>query len=172
MGTDIGPDLSQIGRKYERKALLETIMNPSAGMAPEYTPYVVETESGKVYAGFLHDQNDQRVVLKTTEGVMIEVPRGQIVEQPELDRERLLLRGVLNAASEPPKCLLYVVARNRLAIDDGPRVGWEGCLLRGRCRSAGGSEACGRQDGGGCQNDGGRGNDLDPEGNLQQVRRN
>ncbi|MCY2962483.1 MAG: PQQ-dependent sugar dehydrogenase, partial [Planctomycetota bacterium] len=35
-GADIGPELSQIGRKYERQALLETIMNPSAGIAPEY----------------------------------------------------------------------------------------------------------------------------------------
>jgi putative membrane-bound dehydrogenase-like protein len=78
-GTDIGPELSQIGRKYERKALLETIMNPSAGIAPEYVPYVVETEQGKVYAGFLQDQNDDRVVLKTVEGTSLQIPRQQIV---------------------------------------------------------------------------------------------
>jgi putative membrane-bound dehydrogenase-like protein len=79
-GSDIGPELSQIGRKYERKALLETIMNPSAGIAPEYVPYVVETESGRVHAGFLKEQNDQRIVLKTIEGAVVEVPRDQIVE--------------------------------------------------------------------------------------------
>ena len=49
-GADVGPELSQIGRKYEKKALLETIMNPSAGIAPEYYPYVVETDTGKVFA--------------------------------------------------------------------------------------------------------------------------
>lgn len=79
-GTDIGPDLSLIGRKYERKALLETIMNPSAGIAPEYVPYVVETDAGKVFAGFLHEQNNERVVLKIIDGSLINVNRSNIVE--------------------------------------------------------------------------------------------
>lgn len=79
-GAEIGPDLSQIGRKYERRALLETIMNPSAGIAPEYVPYVVETDAGKVYAGFLADQNDGEVVLKTIEGVVVRVPKSNVIE--------------------------------------------------------------------------------------------
>ena len=96
-GADIGPDLSQIGRKYERKALLETIMNPSAGIAPEYVPYVVETEQGRVYAGFLHEQNDQRVVLKTVEGSMVQIPRSDVVELAKQEKSlmpELVLKSV------------------------------------------------------------------------------
>lgn len=110
-GADIGPDLSQIGRKYERRALLETIMNPSAGIAPEYVPYVVETEQGKVYAGFLHDQNDERVVLKTVEGGVLQIPRKAIVELVRQEKSlmpELVLKSV--TAQDAADLLAYLVS--------------------------------------------------------------
>jgi putative heme-binding domain-containing protein len=110
-GADIGPDLSQIGRKYERNALLETIMKPSAGIAPEYVPYVVETEQGKVYAGFLQDQNDERVVLKTVEGTTLQVPRKQIVELVKQEKSlmpELVLKNV--TAQDAADLLAYLVS--------------------------------------------------------------
>ena len=110
-GADIGPDLSQIGRKYERKALLETIMNPSAGIAPEYVPYVVETEQGKVYAGFLHEQNDERVVLKTVEGATVQIPRKQVVELVRQEKSlmpELVLKNV--TAQDAADLLAYLVS--------------------------------------------------------------
>lgn len=109
-GSDIGPELSQIGRKYERKALLETIMNPSAGIAPEYVPYVVETEQGKVYAGFLSDQNDERVVLKTVEGAVVQIPRQQIVELVKQEKSlmpELVLKSV--TAQDAADLLAFLV---------------------------------------------------------------
>lgn len=110
-GSDIGPDLSQIGRKYERKALLETIMNPSAGIAPEYVPYVVETEQGKVYAGFLVDQNDERVVLKTIEAATIQIPRKDVAELVKQDKSlmpELVLKSV--TAQDAADLLAYLVS--------------------------------------------------------------
>jgi len=110
-GSDIGPELSQIGRKYERKALLETIMNPSAGIAPEYVPYVVETEQGKVYAGFLSDQNDERVVLKTVEGGFVQIPRKQIIELVKQEKSlmpELVLKSV--TAQDAADLLAYLVS--------------------------------------------------------------
>jgi putative membrane-bound dehydrogenase-like protein len=110
-GADIGPELSQIGRKYERKALLETIMDPSAGIAPEYVPYVVETEQGKVYAGFLQDQNDERVVLKTVEGTSVQIPRKEIVELVKQEKSlmpELVLKSV--TAQDAADLLAYLVS--------------------------------------------------------------
>jgi putative membrane-bound dehydrogenase-like protein len=110
-GADIGPDLSQIGRKYERKALLETIMNPSAGIAPEYVPYVVETEEGKVYAGFLYEQNDERVVLKRVDGGLVQLPRNQIAEVVKQSislMPELVLKSV--TAQDAADLLAYLVA--------------------------------------------------------------
>ncbi len=116
-GADIGPDLSQIGRKYERKALLETIMNPSAGIAPEYVPYVVETEEGKVYTGFLHDQNDERVVLKTVEGGLVQLPQKQIAEMVKQSislMPELVLKSV--TAQDAADLLAYLVSLQDSAL--------------------------------------------------------
>ncbi|HTI50916.1 MAG TPA: PVC-type heme-binding CxxCH protein, partial [Planctomycetaceae bacterium] len=110
-GADIGPDLSQIGRKYERKALLETIMSPSAGIAPEYVPYVVETGEGKVYAGFLSEQNDERVVLRTIEGLTVQIPRKQVVDLVRQEKSlmpELVLKSV--TAQDAADLLAYLVS--------------------------------------------------------------
>ncbi len=96
-GGDIGPDLSQVGRKFERAALLEAIMDPSKGMAPEYVPYVVETDEGKVFAGFLHEESPERVVLKTIENQLVSIPRDKIeemVKQTKSLMPELILKNV------------------------------------------------------------------------------
>ena len=77
-GGMIGPDLSNIGKKYDRGALLETILDPSKAIAPEYVPHLLETKSGKVYAGFLVEKTDDLVVLKDADGKNIRVPADDI----------------------------------------------------------------------------------------------
>ena len=83
-GNTIGPDLSQIGKKYERKTLLETILDPSKAIAPEYVVHLVETSGGEVHAGFIVEQNDNELVLKNVEGKTIRVPQSEVVtKQPQ-----------------------------------------------------------------------------------------
>ena len=77
-GDTLGPDLSQIGKKYERATLLETILDPSKAIAPEYVAYLLETTGGQVYAGFLVEKTDQEVTLKDVEGKQIRVPTAEI----------------------------------------------------------------------------------------------
>ena len=63
-GENLGPDLTQIGKKYKRGQLLKHILEPSSFMEPKYVPYLVETVQGKIYAGLLEKQSDTEVVLK------------------------------------------------------------------------------------------------------------
>ncbi|HEV3005779.1 MAG TPA: HEAT repeat domain-containing protein, partial [Pirellulales bacterium] len=77
-GGGVGPDLSLIGKKYERATLLETILEPSKAIAPEYIPYLVETESGQVYAGFLIEKSNERLVLKDANGKLVTVAAGEV----------------------------------------------------------------------------------------------
>src|SRR5437762_13380068 len=39
----MGPDLEKIGAKYDRRKLLETILEPSKEIEPKYVNYLVET---------------------------------------------------------------------------------------------------------------------------------
>jgi putative membrane-bound dehydrogenase-like protein len=77
-GGTLGPELTNIGKKYERKALLETILDPSKAIAPEYTPYLLETKSGQVYAGFLVARQPEGVVLKDVKNETLRVPTDEV----------------------------------------------------------------------------------------------
>ncbi len=63
-GTPLGPDLSQIGKKYDRAALLESILEPSKQIDPKFQPYLVETKRGRVHTGLLLERTEEQVVLK------------------------------------------------------------------------------------------------------------
>ena len=93
-GATIGPDLSQIGKKYERGTLLETILDPSKAIAPEYIPYLLETESGQVYVGYLVEKTDEKVTLKDAQGKLISVAAGEI-ETLEPQKKSLMPELVL-----------------------------------------------------------------------------
>jgi len=77
-GGTLGPDLSHIGKKYERAALLETILAPSKAIAPEFVPYLVETTEGQVHVGFLVEQTDDHVVVKDVKNQQVRVARADI----------------------------------------------------------------------------------------------
>ena len=51
-GREVGPDLSTIGRT-ERRHLLESVLQPSALIAPNYQAWQIETSDGKVRTGML-----------------------------------------------------------------------------------------------------------------------
>jgi putative heme-binding domain-containing protein len=108
-GATLGPDLSLIGKKYERAALLETILDPSKAIAPEYIPYLVETDAGQVYAGFLVERTDEQVVLRDAKNQLIRVPAGEVValarQQKSLMPE-LVLRDV--TAQDAADLLAYL----------------------------------------------------------------
>src|SRR5262249_7393353 len=52
-GTEVGPNLDQIGKKYDRAMILENILNPSKQIDEKYLTYLVETRQGKVHSGLL-----------------------------------------------------------------------------------------------------------------------
>jgi len=96
-GGTTGPELSNIGKKYDRKALLETILDPSKAIAPEYRPYLLETASGQVYAGFLVEHTSDHVLLKDIKDQQVRVAAGEIsalVEQQKSLMPELVLSEV------------------------------------------------------------------------------
>jgi putative heme-binding domain-containing protein len=77
-GSDLGPDLSQIGKKYTRAQLLESIVEPSKVIDPKYVAYQLETKSGKVYTGLLVSRTEREVVLKVVGDKEVRVPAGKV----------------------------------------------------------------------------------------------
>jgi putative heme-binding domain-containing protein len=77
-GTEIGPDLDAIGKKYDRGQLLESILEPSKKIDPKYTTWLVETNSGKLYTGLMQQRGDDGVVLKDAQNKTHRIPADEI----------------------------------------------------------------------------------------------
>ena len=110
MGSNVGPELSQIGRKYERGALLETILAPSKAIAPEFFPYIIETKSGQVLLGFIVEKNDRHVVLREATGNMLWIDVKEIDAMEKREQSlmpELILRDV--TAQDAADLLAYLM---------------------------------------------------------------
>lgn len=63
-GGSVGPDLTGIGRRASASQLLESLLEPSKVIAPEYAQTEVETRSGRTLVGRIESEDARRVVLR------------------------------------------------------------------------------------------------------------
>lgn len=63
-GGELGPDLSEIGKKLDRAKILDSILQPSASIDPKYAGWLVETKSGTVVSGLMVEKTEAAVVIK------------------------------------------------------------------------------------------------------------
>ncbi len=67
---NVGPDLSEIGKKLAREALFEAILYPSAGIAHSFETWVVETKKGTTASGLLVSSTPEEVSIKDAESIV------------------------------------------------------------------------------------------------------
>lgn len=96
-GTDIGPDLTQIGKKYDRAKILENILTPSKQIDPQFRVHLALTTDGQVHSGLLIKNQPPEVVLKDTKGKLITLVAAeveQLTPQQQSMMPDLLLRDL------------------------------------------------------------------------------
>ena len=81
-GMNIGPDLSQIAKKFEKNGLLDAIINPSAGMAFGYESWLITKKDGSMASGFLQ-ADGETVVLKGMAGEKYNVKASDIASRKQ-----------------------------------------------------------------------------------------
>jgi len=79
-GADIGPDLTAVKQKYGPEALLDAMLNPSAGIAFGYETWLVETKNEELYTGFVVRDGDE-LVLRDTTGRRHAIPKDEIASR-------------------------------------------------------------------------------------------
>lgn len=77
-GSDVGPDLSQIRTKYDKTALLDQVLNPSAAIALGYEPWIVRTKKGETHLGFVLADGPRGMTLKDTSGKRVTIAADQV----------------------------------------------------------------------------------------------
>ncbi len=125
-GGTLGPNLSQIGKKYDRRGLLETILQPSKAIAPEYYVYLAETTSGHLHAGFLVQRTDREIVLRDANDRLIRIPAGELERlerQPRSMMPELVLQDLSAQDAADLLAFLETLTQSEVEVDRFLAVG-------------------------------------------------
>ena len=74
----VGPNLREIGGLLTRKQLLEALIDPSKRLAPGYGVVNLTLIGGQMVAGILMEENEEELILKTSEAEPMEIPLERI----------------------------------------------------------------------------------------------
>ena len=66
-GTALGPELTRIGATRTRAELLDSLLNPSARVDPQFAAYNVRTKDEKTYTGLIVRRGGKELVLRDAE---------------------------------------------------------------------------------------------------------
>ncbi len=81
-GSDIGPDLTVTPRTTDRRKLIESILQPSKEIAPQFFVWQVQTDDGRTFSGTLVSESaDGRETYADAEGKLITVRREDIAKK-------------------------------------------------------------------------------------------
>jgi len=68
-GKEVGPNLSEIGSKLSKEAMLLAILDPSAGISHNYETYSAILVSGNIVTGLLINQTDDQITIRDAEAI-------------------------------------------------------------------------------------------------------
>lgn len=81
-GQGIGPDLTSVRRRFQRKEIVESIVYPSKVISDQYRSLTVVTSAGLVYTGLpLKQDNPNKLVLVLSDATKLEVSVADIEER-------------------------------------------------------------------------------------------
>ena len=82
-GENVGPDLTSVRRRFQRKEIVESIIYPSQVISDQYRMVQVETKEGQVYVGMPIPgvKKSDRLVLLLSDTTRLEIPKSRIEEE-------------------------------------------------------------------------------------------
>jgi putative membrane-bound dehydrogenase-like protein len=78
LGREVGPDLTEIGKKLSKQAFHESILYPSAGISHNYETWTVVTDDGRVLDGLLVSETAGQIQLKDAKAIVHTIPTAEI----------------------------------------------------------------------------------------------
>ncbi len=97
-GEGIGPDLTNVSKRFQRKEILESVVFPSLVISDQFAGKTVLTTDGKVYTGLVGMTGDGVVVLQPN-GEKVEVPQSEI-DQISPSKISAMPDGLFNKLTE------------------------------------------------------------------------
>ena len=101
MGKEIGPDLTTITSRFQKKDILESILWPSKVISDQYKSELFQLKSGKVISGVVARETAASVLVRTAESPErpVSIPKAQIAERGE-SKVSMMPEGLLEELSQ------------------------------------------------------------------------
>jgi putative heme-binding domain-containing protein len=80
LGQSVGPDLDGIAKKRSRDDLLESILEPSKRIEPDFQNHSILTADGEIITGLLLERSDLMTVLRSADGKVHSIANDSIEE--------------------------------------------------------------------------------------------
>lgn len=94
----LGPDLSAIGAKYGKQAMLDHIVNPNDAIGPEYVTTAFTLKNGDQVLGLVTDETGDRIVVQTGAGQQRRLTPAEVASR-EQSRVSSMPEGLLDNLS-------------------------------------------------------------------------
>ncbi len=83
-GGDAGPGLMGVGERLSKEKILESMIRPSADLAPGYAVVSLELNDEKIVAGTLIEETEQSITLKTGQGEEVQVSKAEVKDRQDI----------------------------------------------------------------------------------------
>lgn len=87
--TPKGPHLVDIGKRYKRVELIESILKPSEKLAQGFDSWSILTSDGKVVVGFVALESAETLQLRQANGLVVEIPKDEIESRKKLEQSMM-----------------------------------------------------------------------------------
>jgi putative heme-binding domain-containing protein len=111
-GESVGPDLTNIGRRFHGKEILQSIVYPSHVISDQYTSKAILTTGGRALVGMVGEGGVDRIVVLTTTGEKVELDRSE-VEQVLPSKTSAMPEGLLDPLSLQQIADLFAFLKNQ-----------------------------------------------------------
>ena len=101
VGKEVGPDLTTITSRFQKKDILEAILWPSKVISDQYKSQMFELKSGKVISGVVVRETAASVLVRTSDAPdrPVSIPKAQIGERGE-SKVSMMPEGLLEGYSQ------------------------------------------------------------------------
>jgi putative heme-binding domain-containing protein len=79
-GDGVGPDLSTVSQRFQRREIVESVIHPSHVISDQYASKTVQTERGMQFTGIVGEAGVGAVVVLQPNGEKVTVPRNEIAQ--------------------------------------------------------------------------------------------
>jgi len=97
-GTEVGPNLSEIGSKLGKDALYESILDPNAGISFGYEAWQIDLKNGDEAFGLIASESADELAIKAQTGIVSRYRKGEIAKRQQM-KTSLMPTGLQQAMS-------------------------------------------------------------------------